>query len=189
MLDEMIAVSKLESGRIALDLQPISLQQVFEDLERLTALLAANRNITLNFRSPSPEIVVIADFQRLCHALVLLVDMAIASFERVTLRIAAETPDENTVTITIEIPGSLPLTPERPTVTPDADLEEIERWERSLSLSPELKFDIARSIIDLLNGRVDYREIPAGDDGEKITRIDCSVPRSPVAIAVPTDND
>jgi K+-sensing histidine kinase KdpD len=189
MLDEMIAISKLESGRITLDRQPVSLEGILEDLERLTRLLGANRNVRLEIVILSPGISLWTDYRHLCHALVLLVDAAIASSARTTLRLIGDSPDGETGMISIEIPGFLNLEEERTSVAADADLAVIDRWNQSLSLSPSLKLEIARRIIQYLDGRFSYGEIALGDGEKTITRIDCSLPRSLVLAEIPTDSD
>jgi K+-sensing histidine kinase KdpD len=186
MLDEMIAVSKLESGRITLDRQPVSLEQILEDVERLTRLLGANRNVKLEIVIVSPGISLWADYRYLCHALVLLVDAAIAASSRATLRIIGDSPDGETGRIALEIPGALSLEEERPSLA--ADLAELDHLNQSLCLSPSLKLEIARRIIHYLEGRFCYREIPAGDGKKTRTQIDCFLPRSLVSAEIPMDD-
>ena len=61
MLDEMINLSKLESGTIPLDQEIFSLTKLWEDWASLTYLQAANRNIKLKFSPLTDDIAIIAD--------------------------------------------------------------------------------------------------------------------------------
>lgn len=73
LLDRLIEVSKINSGAIAPDLQPVSLPMILDEVENLTYLQAANRNIGLVFAAV-PEVEVLADPKRLRQAIALLVD-------------------------------------------------------------------------------------------------------------------
>lgn len=77
LLDRLIEVSKINSGAIAPDLQPVSLPMILDEVENLTYLPAANRNIGLEF-GPAPEVEVLADPKRLRQAIALVVDGMIA---------------------------------------------------------------------------------------------------------------
>ena len=63
MLDEMINLSKLESGTIPLEREIFSLTKLWEDWASLTYLQAANRNIQLKFSPLTDDIAIIADYQ------------------------------------------------------------------------------------------------------------------------------
>ena len=64
LLDEVIAIAKTEQGTSRLEIRPISLTQIFEEIEVLTHMQAANRNLQLKVISPAQDIQVLADARR-----------------------------------------------------------------------------------------------------------------------------
>jgi signal transduction histidine kinase len=190
MLDEMIAVSKLESGSIALDIQPLSLGPLFQAVERVTRLTAANRNLQLAFLAPASELAILADERRLSHALVMLIDTAIAHAERGTIQMTSESQPDGTVAITLELPCPVTLwqgVAEIPMIGLDANREAVTRSRQSLS--PSLQWDLVRSLIQTLDGELYLTAMPRSDNEEPITRIDCFLPRSPIGAGTPKDTD
>ncbi|MEG3435910.1 HAMP domain-containing sensor histidine kinase [Pannus brasiliensis CCIBt3594] len=190
LLDELITISKLESGNIPVERQPISLAELFEDLERFTRLPAGNRNLAIEILAPAPEITILSDFRWLSNALIMVIDAAIDRCARGTIRFTGESSDGDTVQISIELPCPVTIWQEKPE-NPLSETEEeaFARFSESPSLSPGFRWEMARNILAILDGEIEYREIPDPKGGEPITRIDCSLPRSGDTTAVPTDSD
>jgi K+-sensing histidine kinase KdpD len=179
MLDEMINLSKLESGTIPLDREIISLTKLWQDWESLTHLQAANRGIKLKFLPFNDGIFIIADYQRLASALVLLVDTAIANLGTGTITISVCDILENIVTIAIKLPGEIDIwqTPEISPLGLESKPEDVKQFNQNLALSPSLKFQLARGIIEVLDGELSCPQIDK-DSQEKLTQIVFSLPRS-----------
>jgi K+-sensing histidine kinase KdpD len=179
MLDEMITLSKLESGIIPLDREIVSLTKLWQDWESLTHLQASNCGIQLKFGSFSEEIAIIADYQRLAAALVLLVDAAIANLASGTISISVSDFSEKGVTITIEFPGEIDRWQgtEIPTLGLESKLGEVKQFNQHLALSPALKFESAKGVIEVLGGEIFLEQIDSNGQ-EKLTRIVFFLPRS-----------
>jgi K+-sensing histidine kinase KdpD len=179
MLDDMIALSKLESGTIHLDREVFSLTKLWQDWESLTRLQAANQNIKLKFLPFDDDISIIADYQRLSAALVLLVDTVIANLGSGTICISVISLSEKIVTIAIKFSGEINLWQkmEIPFLELESKLADIKQFNQSLSLSPGLKFELAKGIIEILNGEISLHQIDSKDQ-EKLTQIVFSLPRS-----------
>lgn len=189
MLDEMINLSKLESGTIPLDQEIFSLTKLWEDWASLTYLQAANRNIKLKFSPLTDDIAIIADYQRLFSALVLLVDAAIANLTSGSICISVSALGEKKVTITLEFPGEIPLwpMPEISSLSLESKPEEVKQFTQALGFSPSLKFQLAKGIIEVSGGEMSLDQID-NNSQDKLTRIVFSLPRSPDR-KNPRDND
>lgn len=189
MLDEMINLSKLESGTITLDREVFSLTKLWQDWESLTRLQAANRNIKLKFSTLTEDIAIIADYQRLSSALVLLIDTAIANLASGSICISVSTLCEKKVTIALEFPGEIDLwqVPEIPPLSLESKPEHIKQFSQALGLSPALKFQLAKGIIEVSEGEMSLHQID-NNSQDKLTRIVFSLPRSPDR-KTPLDND
>lgn len=82
LLDRLIEVSKFNSGAIEPDFQVVALSLILDDVEGLTYLQAANRNIGLDFEEP-PEVDVWVDSKRMRQALALVVDGLITQLAQI----------------------------------------------------------------------------------------------------------
>jgi signal transduction histidine kinase len=104
VLDEVIAVAKTEHGTNQLEIQPLRLTKVFDELYRLTHMQAANRNLRFELVAPDPEIHVLADSRRFQQVLVGLVSIAIAQMESGSIQLSAGcSPESEEVHIWIDI--------------------------------------------------------------------------------------
>jgi signal transduction histidine kinase len=179
MLDEMINLSKLESGVITLDREIVSLTKLWQDWESLTHLQATNRGIRLQFCPFTEEIAIIVDYQRLAAALILLVDTAIANLASGTIIISVSDLTEKIVTIGITLPGEINIWQgtEIPTLGLESKLGEVKQFNHGLSLSPALKFALAKGVIEALDGNIALESID-NHGQQKLTQIVFSLPRS-----------
>jgi len=189
MLDEMINLSKLESGTIPLEREIFSLTKLWQDWASLTYLQAANRNIQLKFSPLTDDIAIIADYQCLSSALVLLVDAAIANLGSGSICISVSALDEKKVTITLEFTGEMALwpMPEISSLSLESKPEEVKQFTQVLGFSPSLKFQLAKGIIEVSGGEMSLDRID-NNSQDKLTRIVFSLPRSPDR-KTPLDND
>jgi len=192
-----VAINHLKSsflGRVAHELRSplssmISLHQLWQDWASLTYLQAANRHIKLKFSPLTDEIAIIADYQRLSSALVLLVDAVIANLTSGSICISVSALGEKKVTITLEFPGEIALwqMPEISPLSLESKPEEVKQFTQALGLSPGLKFQLAKGIIEVSGGEMSLDQID-NNSQDKLTRIVFSLPRSPDR-KTPRDND
>ncbi|MDB9429069.1 HAMP domain-containing sensor histidine kinase [Microcystis aeruginosa CS-555/01A07] len=189
MLDEMINLSKLESGTIPLEREIFSLTKLWQDWASLTYLQAANRNIQLKFSPLTNDIAIIADYQCLSSALVLLVDAAVANLGSGSICVSVSALDEKKVTISLEFSGEIPLwqMPEISPLSLESKPEEVKQFTQALGLSPGLKFQLVKGIIEVSEGEMSLDQID-NNSQDKLTRIVFSLPRSPDR-KTPLDND
>lgn len=168
VLDSLIEVSKLEHGTSQLDMQPIQLMQVLEDVYSLTRLQAENRNLRLKILSPNPDLYVLSDPRRLLQVLVSLVDAAIAQMEAGFITVLAEATDaSNYAHIWIE--------DERPqTAWQEAiDLLQTPPSTNQVVPSPGLNLLVAQTLLTLMQGRL---EVLSTTSESTPNRMQCSLP-------------
>jgi signal transduction histidine kinase/ActR/RegA family two-component response regulator len=77
LINELIDISRIESGEFSLSVEPVLLQPVIEEACQLMAPLAAQRSIVISQHCPHPDLAVHADRQRLSQILVNLASNAI----------------------------------------------------------------------------------------------------------------
>ncbi|MBX2864942.1 MAG: HAMP domain-containing histidine kinase [Leptolyngbyaceae cyanobacterium MAG.088] len=94
LFDTIIAASKLDIGREVPKLEPIALKPLFNTLEELTRLQAANHNLRLTFKPT--DLAVASDLKWLQMMLISLIDDAITSTKLgdVTLEALADADEE-----------------------------------------------------------------------------------------------
>lgn len=171
-LDLMIRVSKIEMGRLTPQMQPVALAPLFEQVQELTQLQVADRNLRLTVDYPEPTMSVQADPAWLSNLLVALIEMAVAGDDRGTLRLGTALPqcDDNTYGIWLEddrltTPWQepLPLPP-----TPEFSLDD--------TLSTSLRMSLVNAMTVALGGQL---TIVASADKSGGTRLQITLPRSP----------
>ena len=181
LLDEVIAVAKTEHGTNRLEIRSVSLSHVFEDLELLTHMQAANRNIQLKVISPDPDIDVLADPRRFQQVLRGIVDSAIAQMDEGTIEVsAAGFPESQSVQIWIDVQCPNLIWSESVDVLSQTPVPEVKLSERAL-ISPGLMLLMVQTLVEVMNGRLELIAIPGKDVTSDVgmrnrTRLQCSMP-------------
>ena len=181
LMDEIIHVSKAEYGSNPLDIQAIKLEEVFQEVHRLTTMQARNRSIRLQIDTSDPPIYVMADFSKLRQILLHLVDSSIALMKEGSLKIDTQV-DSNAKTVQIRI---CIQSPHQVWSEPVDLLEEISAPDtvnrESLppipQLSPGMKLLISQQLLEMMGGSLEVIPLASGnDDEETITQLQCSLP-------------
>lgn len=174
LLDEVIAVAKTEHGTNYLEIRPLSLTKMFEDLHRLTHMQAANRNLRLSIVPPEREVHVLADPRRFRQVLVGLVDTAIAQIEDGSIRVSTDSsPDPQEVHIWIDI--QCPNSVWSEAVDLLAEVPDVANLDESSSISPGLTLLMVQNLVDAMQGRLEVLAAPE-DSQDNLTRLQCSMP-------------
>ncbi|MEM9448611.1 MAG: HAMP domain-containing sensor histidine kinase [Cyanobacteria bacterium P01_E01_bin.6] len=95
LLNETTNISKLEEGTLDLVLEPLSLADIFSEVESLTRLQALNRNLRLMIEAPSPDIFVMGDRRWVRQVLVNLVTTAIFQMNNGTIQVNVQADEGN----------------------------------------------------------------------------------------------
>ncbi|NER21754.1 MAG: HAMP domain-containing histidine kinase [Symploca sp. SIO1C2] len=182
LLDEVIAVAKTEHGTNSLDNQPVELNKVFDEVDDLTYLQAANRNLQLEIISPESKIYVSADPRRFKQALLALVDTAISQMEDGSIKVwATLSPQAEEVYIWIDIQAPNPVWSEAvDTLSTTPEVEE--STAKTTTISPGLNFLMAQTLIETMQGNL--QAVPVSEEDRSsnaasdhnLTRLQYSMP-------------
>ncbi len=103
MLDEVLKVSKLQSGRLDLELKEVDLAIVLQEVYFMTRHLAVNRNLKLEVPMLDDEVLVQADPLYLQQALTILVSLSIEAMEEGTIALHLTTQNQIILQITADL--------------------------------------------------------------------------------------
>jgi len=191
VLDEVIDAAKVAQGTVHLQLQPIELGNLLQEVQRLTHLHAQNRNLRLTVTPPDTERYILADPPRLRQVLVSLIDAAIAQMHEgeIALKVLLSSDLEpEIIQLEVPVPGEKWLLDctQLPTqihngVVQALDKAEIMKLASRTFPEPGFVFAVARSLMESMHGKL---EVVATVDQAGITQIRCSIPRVPVEASV-----
>ena len=177
IIDEIIFISKLQSGRAELDIQSWPLREIFEQLYVCTHLQAANRNIRLEFEYPDREIYVLTDLKHFLQLLINLIDTSINYTELGTIRISTNIR-EDTIEIYIDSTSETQQWSEPIDFLqniPNLTLENLADFDKQLELSPWMKILLSQTLLEIMGGGLEIFELPENLEKDKVTRIKCLV--------------
>ncbi|HEY9702310.1 MAG TPA: HAMP domain-containing sensor histidine kinase, partial [Allocoleopsis sp.] len=109
LIDKIIMVSKIEQGREEMDIQPVNLTQLLQQLKDITDLPAKNRNLKVRIYEGenTEQIYILADERRLIQILVNILIHTIDTTPLGDINIKTEI-DENQPCVNINIEGEFP---------------------------------------------------------------------------------
>jgi signal transduction histidine kinase/CheY-like chemotaxis protein len=181
LINELIDIARIESGKFSLSVEPVAVQPVAQETCELMAPLAADRSITISQHCPWPGLAVTADRQRLRQILVNLVSNAIKYNH-----------DGGTVTLTCQVASagqvSLAVADTGPGI-PAADLERIfdpfERLgaEQTAIEGTGIGLPLARAFAEAMGGQLTAASTPGEGSAFTVT-----LPRAP-DMAEPSGRD
>ncbi len=161
LIDEILNVARLEHGTNKLEIQPQSLAEVLQEVNKLTYMLAANRNFPLQVTLPDPEIYVLADPRWLRQVLLSLVDTAIAQMEEGSISISTSlSPTGNSTYIWLDVPAHALTGSESIDFIKSIDF--IQSQDKSLlmdkencNLSPGMKLLLNQTLLEVMGGKLE----------------------------------
>jgi signal transduction histidine kinase len=163
MIDEIVAVSKLDYGAVALALEPTPLRPLLAELRELVEMPVGNRNLSLQIQAPEQSLLVLADRNRLLQILLSLLDAIIKTMTRGSIDIRTEIiPSQQQAQIALAFPCSpLIWTDKNPGIPllAEATLEQLAAFSRSLETSARMKFLLAEILILKMGGKLQVLDI------------------------------
>lgn len=180
LLEEVVTVAKTEHGTETWQISPVQLKRTFKELKSLTHLQAANRNLRLEVVNPDPSWHVTADSRCFRQVLFGLVDSAIAQMEEGTIKVEADShQQEGVVCIRIEIESPNSLWSEVETLPNDAVSEEQEN--QITIISEKSQLFIFKTLLESMQGELKVEsdsltEVDASSETVKHTRMECFMP-------------
>ncbi|MDX2228939.1 MAG: histidine kinase dimerization/phospho-acceptor domain-containing protein [Leptolyngbyaceae cyanobacterium bins.349] len=192
VLDEVIDAAKVEQGTYDLDLQPVSLRTLLQEVNNLTHLQAQNRNLQFTIATPPEQEYVLADPRRLRQVLVSLVDAAIAQLTEGRLSVQAVwVADAPMCKIQIDAPIAAQVwlhdSTQPPTQMQNHQMATLDRA-TILQLAnqpfpnPGFVFAVARSLVESMQGQLDV--IVRTDHTQDRSQICCTIPRIPADASI-----
>jgi signal transduction histidine kinase len=177
MLDEILAVSKVECGKLQVNLQPVPLVGIFQEVQSLTHLLATDRNLKLQVNLPDPTIIVRTDARWLRQGLVNLVSGAIAQMPSGSITLTLH-PDPTDIQIWVETDCPLDIwsEPSQLLQAVPANLTKaalLSQWEQPQAKSPGLLLLLTQVLLEVLQGRLEVLILPSEES--TLTRIQCTI--------------
>ncbi|TAG86739.1 MAG: sensor histidine kinase [Oscillatoriales cyanobacterium] len=176
LIDQILFVAKTEHGSETMDIEPIQLVKIFDEVDDLTFLQAANRNIRLEISPPDSEIYVLADFPRLRQVLVNLIDTAVAEMEEGSIFVSVHSsPESGYVNIWVDDQRSISAWSESWDLLKH-DLESDSKSTDPVKVSSGMRLLMDQTLLTLMNGRLEVLAVPSETEESNFTRTQCSIP-------------
>jgi signal transduction histidine kinase len=177
LMDEILSVARTEHGTNKLDIQPRPLAQVLEEVYELTYMLAANRNLPLQFLPADPEIYVLADYLWLRQILISLIDTAITQMEEGSICISSNiVPTSNFVNIWLDVPThAIAWSEPIDLIKSEDQLPGIDQ--ENDALSPGMRLLINQTLVKVMGGKLEI--LPSTirkQPHQEISRLQISIP-------------
>ncbi|QIR37366.1 HAMP domain-containing histidine kinase [Tolypothrix sp. PCC 7910] len=183
LIDEVLNVARVEHGTNKLDIQPLSLKEVLQEVDKLTYMLAANRNFKLQVSPPDPGIYVLADPRWLRQVLISLVDTSISQMEEGGISISSSlSPSKNSVYIWLDVPiHTLPGSESIDFIksidfvnSPDKAI--VDKTENS-TLTPGMRLLLNQTLLEEMGGKLQIVPFPTNQaEISELTRLQVSIP-------------
>lgn len=182
LIDEILNVARLEHGTNRLEIQPQSLAEVLQEINKLTYMLAANRNFPLQVSLPDPEIYVLADPRWLRQVLLSLVDTGIAQMEEGSISISTSLSSTgNSVYIWLDVPAH--ALPGSESIDFIKSIDFIQSQDKSIltdnenyNLTPGMKLLLSQTLLEVMGGKLEIVSPTTQAENEQLTRLQVSIP-------------
>ncbi|MEG5235689.1 HAMP domain-containing sensor histidine kinase [Microcoleus sp. AT9b-C3] len=177
LIDEIISVAKTEHGTERMDIEPIQLAKVFDEVDDLTYLQAANRGIRLEILAPDSGIYVLADLPRFRQVLVNLVDTAVAQMEEGSISVSAHASLESgCVHIWVDDQRSVSAWSESWDLLKH-DLEcDVTKSSDNSQVSSGMRLLMNQTLLSLMSGKLEVLAVPSESEECNFNRTQCSIP-------------
>ncbi|TAF03196.1 MAG: sensor histidine kinase [Nostocales cyanobacterium] len=174
MIDEILSVSRIEQGTNKLEIQPVQLNQILQEVHKLTYLLAANRNYPFTISLAAPEIYVLADMRWLRQILVNLVDTTISQMEEGSIYLSSKIASTNNVVhIYLDVPTHAVMFSE----SIDLIAAEKTKDQENYDLSPGMKLLLNQNLLAVMGGKLEILNSPITKEiTQDWTRLQVSIP-------------
>ncbi|MEA5577085.1 HAMP domain-containing sensor histidine kinase [Anabaena sp. UHCC 0451] len=174
MIDEILSVSRIEHGTNKLEIQPIQLKQIFQEVHKLTYMLAANRNYPFTISFPESEIYILADMRWLRQIIVNLIDTTILQMEEGSIYLSASIASTNDfVHIWLDVPNHAVISSE----SIDLMTSENVTKQENTQLSSGMKLLLNQRLLTVMGGKLEVISSPITTEvTQDWTRLQISIP-------------
>jgi signal transduction histidine kinase len=113
LINDILDVAKIEAGKMQLDLAPVKLGELFQQVENFTRAQIQQKQKGLQFQIQKPatedEIILFGNYQRLLQVMLNLVGNAIKFTSEGGIRISAEIIEKKVTVHNCQLPGSVKI--------------------------------------------------------------------------------
>lgn len=188
LLDEILKVARTEHGTNKLDIQPVPIGKLFQEVDELTCILAANRNFPFKVISPQPEIYALADKSWLRQVLTNLVSTTISRMEEGVICLsAANSTKENKAYLWLDLPRHAFLDREPIELISSGkqqlkggDVSELKQLvidEKDREVSPGMKLLLNQTLLETMGGDLEVVSFSdSTQESSSLTRLQISIP-------------
>lgn len=178
LIDQILEVARLEYGSRKLDIQPLQLSAVLEQVHNLTQTIAQDRGIRWSFTNADAELYVFADPTYLKQILVSLIETVIRLTAEGEMHLSVQvSPDSQTVQIWID--ATYPPSAWSEAIDALYTQEQAQPATQSDRLSPGLLLLMHQTLLEKMQGRLELISAPAiaaQPTHPEITRLQCTLP-------------
>lgn len=167
LINDILDISRIESGRVEIELNEFDLNQVLSKLFEIMHPLAVKKGIELNFSKPISNLVVTSDESKLIHILQNLIGNAIKFTDHGQVSVSTSLRD-NHVIITVKDTGIGIASHQLPHI-----FDEFRQADQSISRrfgGTGLGLSIVKKYLELLNGSIHVNSV-LGEGSEFIVEI------------------
>ncbi|MDB9311292.1 HAMP domain-containing sensor histidine kinase [Aphanizomenon sp. CS-733/32] len=174
IIDEILNVSKIESGRNKLDIQALQLSEFLQEVYELTYLLAVNRNYPFILSPSDPEIQILTDYHWLKQVLINLIDTTVANMEEGNIYLSSNLQSPgNFANIWLDVPTDTVITNESLHLMKS----EPQTTQENIDLSPGMKLSLNQRLVELMGGKLEILPFPTNQEStSQLTRLQISMP-------------
>ncbi|HHP7231795.1 MAG TPA: sensor histidine kinase [Xenococcaceae cyanobacterium] len=173
LIDEIVAVSKVEYGTNKLNFESFPLAEILDEVYSLTHLQAANRNLKLEIIAPDSDLVVYADRRRLVQLIVNLIDTGITLMPEGIIKVTAfPLVAASNIRLEIDLNCEVQNWQQEATnnpIEPNHSLAEITSIVEEISLSPNMKLLLSKTLLETMGGNLELLDLSQGN--KPLTRI------------------
>lgn len=173
LIDEILDVARTEHGTNKLEIQPLDLAYVLDEVYNLTHLLAANRNFPLQVSPPEPETYILADPRWLRQVLTSLINTSISQMQEGRICISSQAiPTEKYVHIWLDLPLSTSLSEPINLMADESDFSKpsVENITSPFGLTLLLN----QTVLEVMNSSLEI--LPTTNAAEHSTRMQLTIP-------------
>ena len=154
MIDQLIEVSKLQVGKINLDIQECNLSELLEDIYNIISLEAANKNLKIKLENQATNSIIKTDKVRLTNILFYLLEVAIDESESGLIQLTLnEDKNNQQCLITINFSSrNFSLKQSDKIQSSDISVEELEALHTSPQFSNQMKIMLTEALLEIMGG-------------------------------------
>ncbi|MBL1210342.1 histidine kinase dimerization/phospho-acceptor domain-containing protein [Geminocystis sp. GBBB08] len=164
IIDQLTEVSKLEVGRLTLEIQKVNLGELLEDIHEIMSLQAANRNLSLKLGEIRDNVIVNVDREKLINTLFFLLEVVIdySNMGKITLTLLIEEDTQQAI-INIDFPSQHLSISENINLI-KLPIEELKQLNSLPQLSSGMKIMLAEILLEMMAGKLVLNSNPENND-------------------------